>query len=68
MTVNAQPLLPTIVPESAPFSEEQRAWLNGFFAGLVSLDQVTALSPDQAKGLLPEAPKGPLDDGDDGAR
>ncbi|HRF07976.1 MAG TPA: sulfite reductase subunit alpha [Xanthobacteraceae bacterium] len=66
MTVNAQPLLPTIVPESAPFSEEQRAWLNGFFAGLVSLDQVTALSPDQAKGLLPEAPKGPLDDGDDG--
>ena len=22
----------------APFSEEQRAWLNGFFAGLVSLD------------------------------
>lgn len=66
MTVNAQPLLPTIVPESAPFSEEQRAWLNGFFAGLVSLDQMTALSPDQARGLLPEAPKGPLDDGDDG--
>jgi sulfite reductase (NADPH) flavoprotein alpha-component len=66
MTVNAQPLLPMIVPESAPFSEEQRAWLNGFFAGLVSLDQVTALSPDQTKGLLPDAPKGPLDDGDDG--
>ncbi|MBX3548466.1 MAG: sulfite reductase subunit alpha [Xanthobacteraceae bacterium] len=66
MTVNAQPVLPMIVPESAPFSEEQRAWLNGFFAGLVSLDQVTALPPDQAKGLLPETPKGPLDDGDDG--
>ena len=66
MTVNAQPVLPTIVPESAPFSEEQRAWLNGFFAGLVSLDQVTALSPDQAKGLMPDTPKGPLDDGDDG--
>jgi sulfite reductase (NADPH) flavoprotein alpha-component len=66
MTVNAQPVLPTIVPETAPFSEEQRAWLNGFFAGLVSLDQVTALSPDQAKGLMPGAPKGPLDDGDDG--
>ncbi len=66
MTVTAQPLLPTIVPETAPFSEEQRAWLNGFFAGLVSLDQVTVLSPDQAKGLLPDAPKGPLDDGDDG--
>ncbi len=66
MTVTAQPLLPTIVPETAPFSEEQRAWLNGFFAGLVSLDQVTALSPDQAKGLLPAAPAGPLDDGDNG--
>jgi sulfite reductase (NADPH) flavoprotein alpha-component len=66
MTVTAQPVLPSIVPETAPFSEEQRAWLNGFFAGLVSLDQVTALSPDQAKGLMPDAPKGPLDDGDDG--
>ncbi len=66
MTVTAQPVLPAIVPESAPFSEEQRAWLNGFFAGLISLDQVTALSPDQAKGLMPDAPKGPLDDGDDG--
>ena len=66
MTVNAQPVLPTIVPESAPFSDDQRAWLNGFFAGLVSLDQMTALSPDQAKGLMPEGPKGPLDDGDDG--
>jgi sulfite reductase (NADPH) flavoprotein alpha-component len=66
MTITAQPLLPTIVPETAPFSEEQRAWLNGFFAGLVSLDQVTALSPDQAKDLISDAPKGPLDDGDDG--
>jgi sulfite reductase (NADPH) flavoprotein alpha-component len=66
MTITAQPVLPSIVPESAPFSEEQRAWLNGFFAGLVSLDQVTALSPYQAKGLMPDAPKGPLDDGDDG--
>lgn len=67
MTVTAQPVLPAIVPESAPFSEEQRAWLNGFFAGLISLDQVTALSPDQASSLMPSTPKGPLDDGDDGA-
>jgi sulfite reductase (NADPH) flavoprotein alpha-component len=66
MTVTAQPILPTIVPENAPFSEEQRSWLNGFFAGLVSLDQVTALSPDHSKSLMPAAPKGPLDDGDDG--
>jgi sulfite reductase (NADPH) flavoprotein alpha-component len=25
-----------IIPESAPFSSEQRAWLNGFFAGIFS--------------------------------
>lgn len=66
MTVNAQPLLPTIVPETAPFSEEQRAWLNGFFAGLISLDQATAIPADQAKALLPPVPAGPFDDGDDG--
>ena len=27
-----------ILPETAPFSKEQRAWLNGFFAGMLSLD------------------------------
>jgi sulfite reductase (NADPH) flavoprotein alpha-component len=27
-----------ILPESAPFSAEQRSWLNGFFAGLLGLD------------------------------
>jgi sulfite reductase (NADPH) flavoprotein alpha-component len=27
-----------ILPASAPFSAEQRAWLNGFFAGLLGLD------------------------------
>ena len=26
------------VPESAPFTPEQRAWLNGFFAGLISVE------------------------------
>lgn len=29
-----------VVPESAPFSAEQRAWLNGFFAGLFSRGEV----------------------------
>ena len=28
----------SMIPETAPFSPEQRAWLNGFFAGLLSLD------------------------------
>ena len=38
MSQNLPPPIPLLVPETAPFSEEQRAWLNGFFAGLVSLD------------------------------
>ena len=69
-----QPVFPpaiTLIPETAPFTPEQRTWLNGFLAGFVSLDGagITALSPDQSAALLPgapSAPKGPLDDGDDG--
>lgn len=30
-------LLPPLIPENAPFSPEQRSWLNGFFAGLVGM-------------------------------
>ena len=57
-----------LVPETAPFSPEQRAWLNGFFAGLVSLDGagVTALSPGQSGALMPGA-KNEFGDTDDGA-
>jgi sulfite reductase (NADPH) flavoprotein alpha-component len=29
-----------LIPENAPFTSEQRAWLNGFFAGLLSLEQL----------------------------
>ncbi len=32
-----------IIPSSAPFSEAQRSWLNGFFAGLLSTDGPTAV-------------------------
>ena len=55
-----------VVPESAPFSKEQRAWLNGFFAGLLSntsQPQATVLAGD-----LPLAAANALaGDGDDGA-
>jgi len=34
----AAPAAQSMIPETAPFSLEQRAWLNGFFAGLLSLD------------------------------
>jgi len=61
-----------ILPDNAPFTPEQREWLSGFFAGLMSLDDgVTALSPEASAALMASveqrAPKGPLDDGDDGA-
>ncbi len=31
-----------ILPESAPFTPSQRAWLNGFFAGVLSLDEISS--------------------------
>ena len=41
MTQNASPPMLNLVPDSAPFSEDQRAWLNGFLAGFISLDGAT---------------------------
>ena len=64
-SVSPQPIV-NLVPETAPFSDAQRAWLNGFFAGLVSLDGagVTALSPEQNAALMPQGAGGDGDDGD----
>jgi sulfite reductase (NADPH) flavoprotein alpha-component len=63
-----------ILPESAPFTPEQRTWLNGFFAGLLQLDApATPLSAEEAAALLPGliAPAstsgGTVADADDGA-
>ena len=36
--VSPLPPLPSLVPESAPFSEDQRAWLNGFFAAYLGVE------------------------------
>ena len=54
MSESVPPPLPPLLPESAPFSPEQRAWLNGFFAGFLGLDGngITALSPEHAEALL----------------
>ena len=30
------PTIAPFIPENAPFNEEQRAWLNGFFAGFLA--------------------------------
>ncbi|WP_029005335.1 sulfite reductase subunit alpha [Azorhizobium doebereinerae] len=67
MTLQTRTPMVPFLPESAPFSAEQRAWLNGFFAGVFSADTpagATALSPAEGAALL--APAAPADE-DDGA-
>ena len=55
MTQVAPPPIPSLIPDSAPFSLEQRTWLNGFFAGLLSLDGgVNALSSEETAALMNE--------------
>jgi sulfite reductase (NADPH) flavoprotein alpha-component len=68
MTQNLPPPIPSVIPETAPFSEEQRAWLNGFFAGLVSLDGfgITPLSSEQAAALIDGGASAKSNDDDDG--
>jgi sulfite reductase (NADPH) flavoprotein alpha-component len=65
------PRPPSLLPESAPFTPEQRAWLNGFFAGLISVDgsAVTPLSETESAALISGAAAQAKDsaaDGDDG--
>ena len=51
-----------IIPSSAPFSEAQRSWLNGFFAGLLT-DGPTPLSAEQGAAVM-QGPAGDVDDGE----
>jgi sulfite reductase (NADPH) flavoprotein alpha-component len=51
-----------IIPASAPFSEAQRSWLNGFFAGLLSPDAATPLPAEFGATVI----RGATGDGDDG--
>src|SRR6202012_741467 len=60
MTMNQMTSPPRmeIIPANAPFSEQQRQWLNGFLVGMLGLDGTTPLSPEQNSAVL--------GDGDDG--
>ncbi|MGI8524964.1 MAG: sulfite reductase subunit alpha [Pseudolabrys sp.] len=59
-----RPPIPNLIPDSAPFSAEQRVWLNGFFAGYLSLEGgVTALTVEQSAALMPGLPTTEADDG-----
>jgi sulfite reductase (NADPH) flavoprotein alpha-component len=58
------PTPPDLIPANAPFTPEQRAWLNGFFAGFVAPEGggVTPLSPESNAAVM----AGVAGDGDDG--
>ena len=67
MSVTQRPPIPSFVPESAPFTIEQRTWLNGLFAGLFGLEEsVTPLTGADVSRLLPgfmdDAPASPAID------
>jgi sulfite reductase (NADPH) flavoprotein alpha-component len=56
MTMAVNPLVRNIIPETAPFSAEQRAWLDGFFAGVLSPasgPQAVAVSAPEGIGAGP---------------
>src|SRR5512142_977262 len=54
MSVAQRPPTPSFIPENAPFTVEQRTWLNGLFAGVFGLEEgVTPLSSADVAKLLP---------------
>jgi len=50
-----------VIPQTAPFSEAQRSWLNGFFAGLLTTDGAVPQSAEPGAAVL----RGPSVDADD---
>ena len=49
VAMSIMPPIPSLIPEGAPFTVEQRTWLDGLFAGIISLEEsVTPLSNEQA--------------------
>src|SRR5262245_25074572 len=66
MSITPRPPIPSVLPANAPFSPEQRAWLNGLFAGLYGLTEgVTPLSAQEVAQLVPGIALAPaeVDDG-----
>src|SRR6186997_2364622 len=62
MSISPRPPIPSFLPESAPFSPQQRAWLDGLFAGVFGLERgVTPLSKADVAKLLPGLIDAPAD-------
>lgn len=65
MTIhNPAPQPVPLIPETAPFSSAQRSWLNGFFAGLMSLDHQSGIT---AIAGIPDVAAKAVSRDDDGA-
>ena len=73
MSITPRQPIPSFIPESAPFTAEQRTWLNGLFAPgclvskLVSRRCRRPMSPLSCPGPDPERPGGTGEEADDGA-
>jgi sulfite reductase (NADPH) flavoprotein alpha-component len=53
MSMAPRPPIPSLIPESAPFTLEQRTWLNGLFAGLFGLpEHFTPVPTEEAARFL----------------
>ena len=67
MTHSPPPPKLSLLPESAPFTPEQRAWLDGFFVAALGLGDsgITPLSPQEAAAIMAggAAPAAEIDDG-----
>ncbi len=64
LVVNPAPA-PALIPETAPFSEDQRAWLNGFFAGFLSAEPAARSELPPLPASADPAYRNPMEDGDD---
>ena len=66
MSITPRPPIRSFLPDNAPFSPEQRAWLNGLFAGVYGLPEgVTPLSAQEVAQLVPGFKLAPAADADD---
>jgi len=69
MTHNPPPPKVALLPETAPFTPEQRAWLDGFFVAALGLGDsgITPLSPQDSAALLAGVGAAAAAEEDDGA-
>ena len=49
-------MIQVFIPESAPFTAEQRAWLNGFLAGMLGMESAMAAAATQPATAVAVAP------------